>query len=89
MEAVKAPIVTVSQLRQVKAFLLNIRALIVGIVWAGVADIRTPPLRYPQCQTCAPSCRNGSTHKARRMSQCSSKKRKKSNPLHHGQDRIN
>lgn len=60
MEAFKAPIVTVCQLRQVKAFLLNLRALIVGIVWTGVADIRTPPLRYPQGQICALSCRNGS-----------------------------
>lgn len=48
MEAFKAPIVTVCQLRQVKAFLLNIRALIVGVVWTGIADIRTPPLIYPQ-----------------------------------------
>lgn len=48
VEALKAPIVTVCELRQVKAFPLNIRALIVGIVWTGVADIGTPPLRNPQ-----------------------------------------
>lgn len=53
VEAIKVPIVTVCQLRPVKAFLLNIRALIVGIVWTGVADIGTPPLRYPSGQMCA------------------------------------
>lgn len=48
VEAFKAPIVTVCQLRQVEAFLLNIGALIVGVLWTGVADIGTPPLRYPK-----------------------------------------
>jgi hypothetical protein len=52
MEALEAPIVTVCELRQVKAVPLNIRALIVGIVWTGVADVCTPPLRNPPSQVC-------------------------------------
>jgi hypothetical protein len=68
VEALKAPIVTISELRQVKAFPLNVRALIVGIVWTGVADVGTPPLRNPQVRPVWFGLQNGCTHKACWMS---------------------
>lgn len=44
VEAFESPVITVGEVRPVESRLLRLRALVVGVVWARIAEIGTPPL---------------------------------------------